>query len=248
MSSIGPYPNSLIHATTITRDPEYHMKRKRQKHRAVNYDDPKLRDGRGFVKQHIFHVEDRLFEMFGNQNTKTINMNKFILGLISTGLRHDDPRLREMRENLKSVTAEQQGQLNVDYDTFMSIISDNIEIIVKALSSHFVIPDFRGLTGYIDDLYYKCKTNTNGKCASYIPQLERYSPDNWGVAVCTIDGQRYSIGDVNDPFTIQSCSKPLTYALAAGEYGTDYVHSYVGMEPSGRNFNELCLDANKFPA
>ncbi|CAL4208274.1 unnamed protein product, partial [Meganyctiphanes norvegica] len=42
-------------------------------------------------------------------------------------------------------------------------------------------------------------------------------------------------------------NKPLTYALAAGEYGTDYVHSYVGMEPSGRNFNELCLDANNKP-
>lgn len=70
------------------------------------------------------------------------------------------------------------------------------------------------------------------------------SPNYWGVSIVTIDGQRFSIGDVNIPFTIQSCSKPLSYAIALDLLGADVVHTYVGQEPSGRNFNELILDHN----
>lgn len=78
--------------------------------------------------------------------------------------------------------------------------------------------------------------------ASYIPQLARYDPGYWGVSICTCDGQRYSIGDVDIPFTLQSCSKPLTYAIALEHLGAKTVHQYIGQEPSGRNFNELILD------
>lgn len=70
------------------------------------------------------------------------------------------------------------------------------------------------------------------------------NPNYWGVSICTIDGQRFAIGDVNVPFTLQSCSKPLTYAIALHLLGADVVHKYVGQEPSGRNFNELVLDYN----
>ena len=39
-------------------------------------------------------------------------------------------------------------------------------------------------------------------------------------------------------------SKPLTYAIALNELGSETVHRYVGQEPSGRMFNELILDHN----
>ncbi len=44
------------------------------------------------------------------------------------------------------------------------------------------------------------------------------------------------------PFCLQSCVKPLEYALAVHETGTELVHKYVGKEPSGLKFNKLFLD------
>ncbi|XP_064115781.1 glutaminase liver isoform, mitochondrial-like isoform X1 [Macrobrachium nipponense] len=203
------------------------------------------------VRQHLLQVENRLFEMFGDKEKQTINLNKFLMGLIATGLRHSDPRLKEMRNNLKKVqeriTPSESQALDVDYETFMGIISDNLEIVVQAFSSSFVIPDFRGFCQHIDEIYGLCQANTDGKVASYIPQLERSNPNHWGVSICTVDGQRHALGDVNIPFTIQSCSKPLNYAMALGMTGTDFIHNFVGMEPSGRYFNELCLDYSNKP-
>ncbi len=39
-------------------------------------------------------------------------------------------------------------------------------------------------------IFLQCKDNKTGKCGDYIPQLGQYGDDDWGVAVCTIDGQR----------------------------------------------------------
>ncbi len=60
--------------------------------------------------------------------------------------------------------------------------------------------------------------------------------------MCTVDGQRFSLGDVDTKFTMQSCSKPFTYAICLNELGPEQVHRFVSHEPSGRNFNEICLD------
>ena len=61
------------------------------------------------------------------------------------------------------------------------------------------------------------------------------------IAVTTVDGQQYRVGDADTPFCIQSCSKPLSYLLALDEFGADYVHKHVGTEPSGHAFNHVAL-------
>lgn len=53
---------------------------------------------------------------------------------------------------------------------------------------------------------------------------------------------RHSVGDTKQPFCLQSCVKPLQYAIAVHEAGTENVHRYVGKEPSGLKFNMLSLD------
>jgi len=80
-----------------------------------------------------------------------------------------------------------------------------------------------------------------GHNADYIPILRDADSEKWGVAVCTVDGQRLQLGDVDVYHSIQSVSKPLTYAFALEESDFETVHQYVGVEPSGRPFNALDL-------
>ncbi|CAL7939614.1 unnamed protein product [Xylocopa violacea] len=200
------------------------------------------------------NAEDALFDMFKNEDTGLLAVGKFLAALRTTGLRNDDPRLQEFTDNLRKEHMKTGGHEGVSHETqklnreqFRRIINPNIVLISRAFRHQFIIPDWSGFTKHIEDFYWRCKSNAEGKVASYIPQLARMSPDYWGVSVCTIDGQRFSIGDTSIPFTLQSCSKPLTYAIALDRLGQEVVHQYVGQEPSGRNFNELVLDYNMKP-
>ncbi|XP_063914832.1 glutaminase kidney isoform, mitochondrial-like isoform X1 [Zophobas morio] len=199
--------------------------------------------------------EDVLFDMFKSQDTGFLSIGKFLTELQATGIRKTDPRLRETMLILKQVENEADMQKlsletfrrYINHNTLSSIVSPSIGLISRAFRHQFIIPDFQDFCKEIEEIYWKCKGNNNGKVAWYIPQLKRINPNYWGVSVCTIDGQRFSIGDVNIPFTVQSCSKPLTYGIALDLLGAHTVHKYVGQEPSGRNFNELILDYNKKP-
>ena len=53
---------------------------------------------------------------------------------------------------------------------------------------------------------------------------------------------RLSLGDVTDTFCLQSVSMPLSYALALNDLGDQFVHRYLGQEPSGGHYNEIKLD------
>ena len=78
-------------------------------------------------------------------------------------------------------------------------------------------------------------------------ELARVDPEQFAVALCTIDGQRFALGDSKVDFSIQACSKPINYCLALEEHGEEYVHGYVGREPSGRRVNEMVLTGAGLP-
>ena len=77
-----------------------------------------------------------------------------------------------------------------------------------------------------------------GKVADYIPALKKVSADKYGIAIATLDGETYTTGDSNIPFSIQSISKLFVLAMVFGKIGKS-LWSRVGVEPSGNSFNSL---------
>lgn len=94
----------------------------------------------------------------------------------------------------------------------------------------------------INSIYRSARENRAGEVASYIPELAATPPDSFGICVATVDGYVYEYGDSRTPFTIQSISKPFTYALAIADQGLDAVANKIDVEPSGEPFNEISLD------
>jgi len=86
-----------------------------------------------------------------------------------------------------------------------------------------------------------------GEVASYIPELGKADPDHFGIALATTDGHVYEAGDTAVPFTIQSISKAVVYALALDRLGPERVEAAIGVEPSGEAFNSIRLKADNRP-
>jgi glutaminase len=95
---------------------------------------------------------------------------------------------------------------------------------------------------YLNKLYRDCRHLSDGAVATYIPELAKANPDWFGICLVTCTGSVYEIGDSNQPFTIQSISKPFVYGMALEDEGRGKALEKVGVEPTGDAFNSISLD------
>lgn len=91
-------------------------------------------------------------------------------------------------------------------------------------------------------LYDEFKGNVSGKLADYIPELAKVAPDQFGVALTSNQGKTVWIGDASAPFTIQSISKALTFAMLLECAGREETYRYVGVQPMAEPFNAITLN------
>ncbi|CAJ0959639.1 unnamed protein product, partial [Mesorhabditis belari] len=194
---------------------------------------------------------DLIFDLFKLPDRDEASVTKLIKVLKSFGLREKDPRMKKMMDQIRTFeeTKEEDDErvLHMRRDIFKECIQSSVQLISQALRNHLIIPSWGEFCLKIRDIFEECRGINGGTVATYIPQLARCDPNLWGVSICTIDGQRVSFGDSKVNFCIQSVSKAFNYAIVASDLGAEKVHSYVGHEPSGRLFNEICLDPNGKP-
>jgi glutaminase len=95
---------------------------------------------------------------------------------------------------------------------------------------------------YLEGLLSELEHDTSGEVADYIPELANANPERLGLALATVDGAVYAAGDHDITFSIQSMSKPFTYALALAQRGVEVVDQHIGVEPTGDAFNSISLE------
>ncbi|XP_067320016.1 glutaminase liver isoform, mitochondrial isoform X2 [Anolis sagrei] len=181
------------------------------------------------------------------EGQESISVHKFISALQGTGLWTSDPRLRDCMDLMWKAAQDASTGGTLNRELFQRCVSSNIVLLTQAFRRKFVIPDFQEFISHVEQIFEKTKGLQDGKVANYIPQLAKCNPDIWGVSLCTVDGQRHSMGHTKTPFCLQSCVKPLKYAIAVNELGTKPVHQYVGKEPSGRRYDTLSLNEEGIP-
>ena len=188
-------------------------------------------------------IEKRFFINFIEDDTESFQKQKLLDEFVRKGFLEDDPRLQEIRKkiifNVKNHT--------INYEEFKYCIENNISILQKIFKNEMIIPNFPVLVDKIGRIYETCLSFTSGSNAAYIPQLKNVDSSQFGVSICTIDGQRHNYGDSSTYFSVQSCCKPINYAIALENMGEEYVHKFVGREPSGQAFNELLLNKRGLP-
>jgi glutaminase len=195
-----------------------------------------------------------LFDALDRDANGIISLYELVQILNDIGIHNDDPRLVLDTKDINSYTDFAENSKEAEYSTpltfeqFKAIIQKSQGNLVKdAIQGNLVIPDFKNFRGAIKRIFDKAKANKTGEVATYIPQLGRVNPEYFGVSICTIDGQRFSLGDYAVPFCIQSICKPINYCIALEEHGEEKVHQHIGREPSGIGFNGLVLNSKGLP-
>jgi glutaminase len=185
-----------------------------------------------------------LFDSFNPGSDGQISPLEVLSRLERCGLQPGDPRITEALTGLAGADG---GSRQINFTQFKALARHNSGLIRRAVEGNLAVPDFAALTADITRMYDELLPVRSGAVADYIPQLKRVDPDQLAIAVCTVDGQRFWIGDAATAFCLQSVSKTVSYCLALDEHGTEAVHQHVGREPSGQSFNELALNPKGLP-
>lgn len=159
------------------------------------------------------------------------------------GIQHTDYRIAQIMHRLSFYEVYDK----IFFKDFEHIIEQDFSILERCCQHNFVIPDFANFTSKIRDIFKNVSNIETGEVANYIPELAKINGNKFGLSICTIDGQIFNIGDSFEKFCVQSICKPINYCIALEDHGVEYVHRYVGREPSGKSFNELSLNTENIP-
>ncbi|XP_024911992.1 glutaminase liver isoform, mitochondrial [Cynoglossus semilaevis] len=181
---------------------------------------------------------DVLFDSFASRGR--INVGHFFESVWSAGLHRSDPRLRECFFHLRKL---QDAEGTVDRTAFHRCVAGFVSFILKALQGRFVIPDFSTFTEETQKLFSRCRQFSPAQDKD----KQNVDSSRWAVSICTVDGQRLSLGDWSGPVCLGDASWPLLYGVSVELLGSNLVHRYVGLEEYSRHESPFSLTRTGVP-
>ncbi|KAM9470334.1 glutaminase liver isoform, mitochondrial [Clarias gariepinus] len=180
---------------------------------------------------------DVLFDSFACG--ERVSTNNFFEILWCAGILRTDPRIKDCYALMKKL---QDADGAVDRNTFQRCVTGFVSFILKAVQGRFVIPDFCMFAEETQKLFIKCKQ------LSSVEKEDGSKPIvKWGISICTVDGQRLSLGEWNEPCVLGEIAWPIVYGLAVDQLGADQVHRHVGVEEYAKYESPFTLSKEGVP-
>ncbi|RZU03282.1 L-glutaminase [Kribbella rubisoli] len=176
---------------------------------------------------------------------------ELLSSLGQAGIQPTDPRVRAALADVRGEDGREIRidiqPVEIDFRQYAEIAQHGDGVVYRALAGQLAVSpeEFREYARSIEAMYADLLPNRDGHVADYIPTLRDADPEKFGIAICTADGQVFSIGDTTDEFSVQSTSKPFNYAIALEQLGPEEVHRWVGQEQSGGPFNDPNLSLGR---
>lgn len=185
---------------------------------------------------------DYIFSALDAVARGSIKKSDLLGALARNGVLEDDIRIKDtVQGNPKDKEA------LITPDTFRKLIAPDITVIEKAMTGRLVVPDFSNFCGLLTNIHNRTVLEKTGDVSDYIPQLGIVEPDAYGISVCTIDGQRFNLGDCRSKFMARAVSTVINYCAALDELGEEEVHKRVGRAPKEKGFHYLMLNSDGVP-
>lgn len=166
--------------------------------------------------------------------------HKLLKKFSDNGIADDDPRAASIIRMLKDFDLTDKA---LNFEEVKKLVSSSAKFVYDVVTSKLAIPKFPAYKTKVKKIYDEfANLEMGGHLATYIPQLANQNPKHFGVSICTVSGQQVHFGDISEGVSLHAISSVVSYCLAIEQLGSQkLLESYIGCEPSGKEFNTLSL-------